>query len=667
MSSRMNLIVVGTGFYKFWPDLKLIQPQHARFTEYVREYWPGAQVTEDASIGEFLAPEIRAQLPSWLAACREDDDLILLWSGHGQVAGGKHRLMTFESPYPGSGNLSSANSMTSEELSDYLMQCRARRIVVLLNTCWSGDGGQQLAETIGHAEADSPSDKQVRSMVIISSARREPSEDGAFLSSVLKVLRAPTTISGIPAEHRWPAADRWLSPEQLCASVNVLIKDYGHQAQTHTPYGSVGQFFRRMMPSASAPELPARVVTKLFSDFPGYLPDAARAWDQGHVRRALTQFASSEPTGELKFRLEQFALALSMLAFLEQWLGSGSGLANRMFPAWTSVLAPIHRVARPADRFGYVEQVALYGRSGEIIEFAARVIRGAGDDPCDNRLYEWAREELAVDKQIVDDALARLGSRREPRRLIINFGMTIPDDAEQDALPQSVIAWIWGPDGQPITSPEHPFDPPHDVADMVAKLAAWARAEVGEISHIDVALPVSLFRSSPRPESARLRLRGTLTRPVVASTGLVVRWADRLSHADLQSDGVIQARAIDTALDPLCWVDRDASMQATKLLDDLSNQNQAVGFTFEPEDLELFYAAAYSSPYLLWPDGDGYDIGMVKHEVKMRWPNLPSHLSDAHKSATTAAIRSVRVVWDDLDWLENIVPKLFNPSRRLHV
>src|SRR5262249_26050638 len=188
-----------------------------------------------------------------------------------------HRLITFESPYPEPDTLSSENSVTTQELADYLMQCPARRTVVLLNTCWSGDGGQQLAETIGHAVADSLSEAQDRSMAIISSARREESADGAFLSNALRVLHAQVPPGGTPTEHRWSAADKWLSPEGLCAAVNILLKQDDHQAQLHIPYGIVGGFFRRMQLPSRTPELPIRVVSRLFSDFPDHLSDSVRA------------------------------------------------------------------------------------------------------------------------------------------------------------------------------------------------------------------------------------------------------------------------------------------------------------------------------------------------------------------------------------------------------
>jgi hypothetical protein len=669
MTGRMNLILIGTGVYQHWPGLKLVQPHHDRFAEHVREQWQDARITDDAAVRPWTAPELLGGLATWLTNCQDDDDLLLLWSGHGHTANGKHRLVTYESPAPGEGMITPANAVTTEDLADYLIQCPARRIVVLLNTCWSGDGGQQLAAVVGNAVADSLADVQERSMVIISSARREESVDGAFVSSILKVLGSEAPPAGLAPEHRWEASDRCLSPERLCAAVNVWLKEDDHQAQLQMPYGVVGDFFRRIRPRTAATELPSSVITRLLNDFPDQLSSETGGWDAARIRRAIEDHGVNEPSGELADRLHKLALGLSTLEFLEKWLGSGAGLANRLEPAWASVLLPIHRIPRPTERFGFIEQVVLHGDAKTtvektIVEFVARVIREAGDNPCDDRLYQWAQRQLTVDRQVVDDALKRLDSRLAQNRVIIYFGM-IAADGEDDALPSSVIAWLYSQDGRLVTSPEYPFDPPYDVADMVARLVSWARAEAGDIVQVDVALPISLFRSTTRPETARLRFRRNFSRPIVESSGVVVRWADRISNPDLRSLGLNQGNKIATMPDPLCWIDRNACVQALALHDQLMARSQAVAFAFEPDDLEFFYAAAYNSPYVLWSDGKCQDILEVQREVKLRWQDLPSQLREAYRSCKPMVIHSVHAVWDDPDWLENIVPKLVDPNHRL--
>jgi hypothetical protein len=599
--------------------------------------------------------------------CRDDDDLILLWSGHGHTDNGAHRLITYTSPAPGQGGISTENTITTNELADYLIRCPARRIVVLLNACWSGDGSQQLAASIGHAVADSLDAAQRRSMVIISSARREESVDGAFVSNILNVLRSQAPPAGIASEHRWDVSDPYLSPERLCAAVNVLLADHDHQAQLHVPYGVVGDFFRHVQPRTEAAELPSRVITRLLGDFPGQLSGRAGAWDASRIREALERQGASERSDELMDRLGKLALGLSVLEFLEKWLGSGAGLANRLAPAWASVLSPIHRIPRPTERFGFIEQVVFHSSTAEIVEFVARVIREARDNPCDDRLYRWAQDELSVDRQVVDDALQRLDSNVAQNRVIINFGMTIAADGDEDAQPRSVIAWIHSQDGRRIISSEHRFDPPYDVADTVARLVAWARAEVGDVAHVDVALPVSLFRSATRPEAARLRLGRAFSRPVVESSGVIVRWADRISYPELRLDGLNQGNAIAAASDPLCWISRGTGVQAQELFDKLMARPRAAAFAFEPDHIDLFYAAAYNSPYVLWSDSKDHNIRKIRREVMLSWPNLPSRLREAYRSAKPTVICSVHAVWDDPDWLENIVPKLVDPNHRLSV
>ena len=663
----MHVIIVGNGMFRHWADLEFIQPHNDRFADYFREQWPGARIVREGPETAWTAADIREKLESWMADCGKDDDVVLLWSGHGYGENSQHRLITYTSPAPGQGLMSSANTIMTQELADYLIKCPARRIVVLLNTCWSGDGGQELAAVIGQAVADSLPAEQTRSMVIISSARREESVDGAFVSSVLRVLHSPGPPVGLGEEHAWAASERHLTPERLCAAVNILLQASDHQAQLLTVYGVVGDFFLRANQPVKTVELPPGVIARLQSDFPSELSGESGPWTAAHLRAMFKQHAASERTGELAYRLDRLAIGMAALELLEGWLGPGAGLANRLAPAWQSVLRPLHRIPRPAERFGYIEQVVLHGGPEQVIEFVARVIRHAGDNPCHDRLYQWAERELRVDRKVVDDALARIGGGQGHNRLIINFGMAIAADGEEDSLPESVFAWLYRP-GEPCRETlQCPFGPDGDVAEIVARLVAWAHAQAGQIGHVDVALPVSLFHSHNRPENARLRRRGTLTKPVAACSGIAVRWADRILDPGLRADGFSQANAIANVPDALCWVTPETYAEAQQLHEDLMASARAVVFTFRPRDTLWFYAAAYSSPYVLWIDGDTDDMADIRREIMSHWRELPRRLSEAYGSPQAAVIRCVRAVWDDPDWLENIVPNLIDPNHRLSV
>jgi hypothetical protein len=660
----MNLIIFGTGEYEYWTNLEYVQKHNDRFVRYVLEQWPGAQVKKQEPTDAWTAAEIRDKLAVWLKSCGKDDDLVLLWSGHGTGVDDQHRLITYESPLPGQDDILTQNAIMTAELAGYLLACPAKRIVVLLNTCWSGDGGQELAGAIGGPVFDSLSQEQTRSMAIISSARREEALDGAFVSSMLTVLRSAVPPPGLAAEYRWPESTRTLSPDSLCAAVNVLLRDSDHQAQIQTPYGIVGGFFRRANAAPEAPELPPRLVARLERRFPGRLSAHDGPWNAARVRVAIRQHSVGEPGDELAYRLGKLALGLAALEFIERWLGPDAGLAHHLAPAWQAVLWPIHRIPHPEERFGYIEQVVLHAGDQQVIEFIARVIQDAADDPCDDRLYEWAQREMHVDRKVVDDALKKLSSSSAQNRLIINFGMAIADDGEQDALPESVLAWIYRPDGTCPATQEYPFEPPYDVAEMVGRLVHWARNEDGDVNQVDVALPVSLFRSSTRPEAARIKLRRQFSKPVAESSGVVIRWAERISDKIARAEGLAQGYKISmtSALD---WIERDTYASTEDLYDKLTRLSRAIAFSYEPDDLEVFYAAGYASPYVLWVDREIGDVAEIQHEMARSWRDLPGRLREAYRSREPDAICGVHAVWDDPDWLENIVPKLPDPNHRL--
>ena len=624
MKRQMHVIVVGNGMYEYWPELKFVRPQNEQFIQYVKEQWPGARVTCEGAGGAWSASDIRDKLEGWLASCGKEDDLLLLWSGHGYGENTQHRLITYSSPAAGRGSLSSANTIRTQELADYLIKCPARRVVLLLNTCWSGDGGQELATAIGEGIADSLSAEQTRSMAIISSARREESVDGAFLSSILKVMQSTRPPIGLGQEHVWAASDRYLSPERLCAAVNVLLESSNHQAQLFTVYGVVGGFFRRANRRSRIAELPPGVVDRLRRDFPRQLLADPGPWTAAYLRDAVGRNAASEETGELAYRLSRLAVGLAALQFLESWLGADAGLANHLGPAWRSVLPPLHRIPHPVERFGYVEQVVLHGALDQVIEFVARVIQDAGDDPCQDRLYQWAERDLGVDRKVVDDALSRLDSRQVQSRLIINFGMAIAADGEEDAVPESVFAWLYRPGELCRETFECSFGPEGDVAEVVAELVAWARARAANISHVDVALPVSLFLSSSRPEKARIKLRGALTRPVAAFGGIAIRWADRITDPELRAEGLRQGNIIAKRPDALCLVDCDAYEGPQQLNEDLTTPARAVAFMRKPGDPIWLYAAAYNSPYVLWPEDNAKDMPEIWEDILSRWQELPA-------------------------------------------
>lgn len=68
---------------------------------------------------------------------------MLHWIGHGVTDGDQHYLVCRDSPAPG--NLDGYSAVASGELGRLIAKSRAERIVVILDTCFSGGGSGNLA------------------------------------------------------------------------------------------------------------------------------------------------------------------------------------------------------------------------------------------------------------------------------------------------------------------------------------------------------------------------------------------------------------------------------------------------------------------------------------------------------------------------------------------
>jgi hypothetical protein len=70
---------------------------------------------------------------------------------------------------------------------------------------------------------------------------------------------------------------------------------------------------------------------------------------------------------------------------------------------------------------------------------------------------------------------------------------------------------------------------------------------------------------------------------------------------------------------------------------------------------------------VLWVDGEIDDAAQLRQELVQSWHDLPGRLRQAYRSGQPDVVRDMRTVWDDPDWLGNVVPNLIDPSHRLSI
>ncbi|MCC7018722.1 MAG: hypothetical protein IT332_03135 [Ardenticatenales bacterium] len=656
----VKVILVGSGEFGHWPKLYRTPPLLTRVAKYASAYWPHAEVLDEACAGSWDADELRTKLPKWLCSATAEDDLLFVWSGHGHKSISHHWLVTYDTPSANDSGISTTNSVRTDELAAWLLTCRARRIVVILDTCWAGDGGQNLGAQLAESAAATPPTEEKRWLRVVSSARREEAEEGAFLSSMLEILNSGAPPGSLAKEHRWERDVKEITTDQLCAAVNIKLKvaNHDHQAIVSGGYGVPGAFFP-IRGSRTGLEIPPASVQRLTRHCTGLSSEGS--WTEERLANELQRLAPGDQDGPVGYRISRTAMALSAWNLLDDLVGT-PGLGAGLDEAWSAMLPPVQRSRAPETHFGYIEQVALFydiDQSGErLVELVVRTLSAAGEEPATKRLYDWAKSHR-LDAKVVDDVIIRTKMPPTSARLIVDFSRSVP----AEGVPPELVRGLLLSQGQ-VEGCEIAFQEPGAVARAIGELVDWAKHRGSTPDHVDVLLPVDLFCVA-RPEDAQVLERRRFPRKVVAARPVVLHW-DQRPHDSNFDQLITFAKAITPNADTsVLWVD-PATTTGQELFDRLDADDgqcssPVIAFSRRPEDPLLFLAALDQRPFVLWVDDRQHDQEALVDEVRRRWGDFPVCLYDEYRDAakdrpSDSQLRCLRAVWDDADWLVKVVP-----------
>ena len=145
-------------------------------------------------------------------ALPERATLFLHWIGHG-VTADQHYLICRDSPGPA--KLDGFEALPSGELGRIIANSRAERMVVVIDTCYSGDGGGNLAQRYRDslARALDRQGWQRVACVIASSHPLDAAVAGRFSQGMVDVLENPDR------HQRWRTADAYIDPERLAMAI----------------------------------------------------------------------------------------------------------------------------------------------------------------------------------------------------------------------------------------------------------------------------------------------------------------------------------------------------------------------------------------------------------------------------------------------------------------
>jgi WD40 repeat protein len=154
-------------------------------------------------------------LVDWFGNVSEDARLVLFWTGHGSSDGG-HYLVCRNSPRTG---LTAFNAIDAANLGPALANCKAEKILVILDTCYSGHGAAEIASAFSRILATRvPLPGRERAIAVIASAHPlEKAREGIFCNIFRSVLFEPS------ARRLWSDEDECIHSEFLARAVGKLL------------------------------------------------------------------------------------------------------------------------------------------------------------------------------------------------------------------------------------------------------------------------------------------------------------------------------------------------------------------------------------------------------------------------------------------------------------
>lgn len=274
-----------------------------------------------------------------LAEERHVVDVVLVWSGHGEVVDGELRLATSDSwsPLEGTGGQSPA------ELARALPMTRVRQAVVVIESCHAGGGVAEIAGAVARALDRRRFADEVPNLVVIASSQKdEKSLEGLFTATLLRVLEhgpSPAARAALAelGGGLWSPHNQLLTPSEVLRVVEAELDSSLPRDGRQRPRLMLVDLDRPVFPNPNAtPGAPDMLVAEA-------VRRAMRPEDaEGHF---LRKARGLEP-GEAGWR---FTGRVAASRDLVGWIAEGAGLAVVTGGPGTGKSALLGRLAALSD------------------------------------------------------------------------------------------------------------------------------------------------------------------------------------------------------------------------------------------------------------------------------------------------------------------------------
>lgn len=617
----------------------------AKMWNYIQANFPQAHCAAESewADGVWDRARVRRVLEVQLPELAPDDTAIVYWAGHGESVG-SHRLL-----------LSEGDGLLSLELAGWLLSCPARRVVCMLDCCFAGDAARDLG-----AEADLRQGQEAlpanerKFCTVISSARSEPSLEGAFVDAILDALdHGPhrDTPDGLKWDDR---ADR-ITPDQLAAAASEAIPTHKAGVRELRTLSS-GSFFpspwhRRRHPQANAVvPMAARTRQRVVAVFAAHNLPAPSDWTAAGLSGTLSDL----PQGlvlEARHAVTDLVHAVINALSLQQLL---PGVVRETDVTRTALQRARRAALRVRDEIWFDDPFDLFvdvmeprvqrldPRYVQLV-FAARLAHEVGKgDQARMRLQAWGLAR-GLSGAVVNEQIEASQQQVEAARLVVNL---CDESVAVDEFPRTALAQCFA-DQKAIGEPYRRVIAPADLSGVEAAIRSLIDEMPITFDIVDVIVPDLLLLVDPAqwPVQRNRRRLDQLGR----ASRVFIHLGGRLGDKQPQRYCDFFERALSEQIDPTyveAW-DQELELPDPRTVVFLV----APGVGGPPETL---LDAAYDSPIVLWPATDIADRKRLEDVLGGSWPELPRAILEArfHQAPPAHAdLVNLRLLWDDPSWI----------------
>jgi WD40 repeat protein len=177
---------------------------------------------EHGLLGGGTSAELLDKLATAIGEVERDGTLILFWTGHGVREADGHYLVCRRSPKSG---LSVTNAIPTAEIGTIVAKSRAANILLVIDTCYSGQGALDAVASYSKIFASTPPSEGRVVSVIASAHPLEKAREAIFMRAVRDVLLDPK------AQRRWSDSDERIDALKIQQSVKALLDSQGHDVR----------------------------------------------------------------------------------------------------------------------------------------------------------------------------------------------------------------------------------------------------------------------------------------------------------------------------------------------------------------------------------------------------------------------------------------------------